>query len=76
MEKEILSEDLSNIIKNQYFDVIILSTKDLKYYCENIDKYYIQQKVPYTNTSSFYTITGAKLRPTTIYIAKRLLQKE
>lgn len=76
VEKEILSEDLSNIIKNQYFDVIILSTKDLKYYCENIDKYYIQQKVPYTNTSSFYTITGAKLRPTTIYIAKRLLQKE
>ena len=71
--KTLLSQDLQNAIQQQTFDEIILdSDLDLGWCCVGIDKYYTKTGEVFQDPTVFYTLTGDKKRPTTIYIADRL----
>lgn len=70
----LLTENLNNIIRQQYFDTIILDT-DWNYCCEEIDQYYtrIDDEI-FQDANAFYPVTGWSRRPTVIYVANRLKQ--
>ena len=69
--KGLLAEDLNRAIHNQYFDVIILDS-DWNYCCREIDKYYTREGRVFEDNTVFYPVTGWEIRPSTIYVAKRL----
>jgi hypothetical protein len=71
--KALLTADISNAIRQQSFDEIIIDGDiDLPWCCAGIDQYYTRVGEVFQNQTVFYTVTGDKKRPTYIYIANRL----
>jgi hypothetical protein len=71
--KALLSADISNKIRRQSFDEIIIDADvDLGWCCAGIDQYYTRVGQVFQDPTVFYTLTGDKKRPTYIYVANRL----
>jgi 4-amino-4-deoxy-L-arabinose transferase-like glycosyltransferase len=71
--KALLSADISNTIRRQSFDEIIVDADvDLGWCCTGIDQYYTRVGQVFQDPTVFYTVTGDKKRPTYIYVANRL----
>jgi len=71
--KALLTADISNTIRQQSFDEIIVDGDlDLDWCCAGIDQYYTRIGEVFQDPTVFYTVTGDKKRPTYIYIANRL----
>ena len=71
--KAILAADITNAIRQQSFDEIIIdSDLDLQWCCAGIDQTYTRVGRVFQDPTVFYTVTGDKKRPTDIYIANRL----
>ena len=69
--RTLLEEDLTNAIRHQAFDMIILDS-DWNYCCKEIDKYYSKTGVVFQDETVFYPVTGGEKRPTYIYVPKKL----
>lgn len=70
--KDFLSKDLDDAIRLQKFDLIIFDT-ERNFCCENIKDYYILEGEVFQEEDVFYPVTGWRIRPTYIYIARRLV---
>lgn len=70
--KIMLTEDLKDVIRQQFFDVIILDPETWNYCCRKIDKYYTMDRNVFQDETVFYPVTGQKVRPLYIFLAKRL----
>jgi 4-amino-4-deoxy-L-arabinose transferase-like glycosyltransferase len=71
--KTILAADISDAIRQQSFDEIIVDADlDLYWCCNGIDQTYTRVGEVFQDQDTFYTVTGDKKRPTYIYIANRL----
>jgi hypothetical protein len=71
--KALLSAEISNTIRRQSFDEIIIDADvDLGWCCAGIDQYYTRVGQVFQDPTVFYTVTGDKKRPTYIYVANRL----
>jgi hypothetical protein len=69
--KILLAESLSEAIRQQRFDVIILDS-EANYCCLEIEDYYTRAGEVFQDQTSFFPVTGDRRRPTNIYIANRL----
>ena len=71
--KAILAANISNAIRQQSFDEIIIdSDLDLDWCCSGIDQTYTRVGEVFQDKNVFFTVTGDKKRPTYIYVANRL----
>jgi 4-amino-4-deoxy-L-arabinose transferase-like glycosyltransferase len=71
--KKLLSANISAAIQKQSFDEIIVDGDiDLDWCCAGIDQSYTHMGGVFQDQAVFYTVTGDKKRPTTIYLANRL----
>jgi hypothetical protein len=68
--KIILEAELSEAIKNQAFSVIITDTQwDI---LPRLKKYYELKEYAFQGNGYFYPVTGVRIRPTQIYLPKKL----
>ena len=71
--KQLLSADIQDAIRRQRFDEIVVDGDlDLYWCCNGIEQTYTRVGAVFQDPNVFYTVTGDKKRPTTIYIANRL----